>query len=135
MSIGPVNWTYSWSGQQYIHGFDAVEEAKSKREHQMSKKPIKLISVAAALAALPGTATLLSPAADAKPNDAGTSENVTNNRSGEVQPNVLMSAGKDLLGMIVKKGADGVITADHYSHASHASHESHSSHSSHYSGR
>jgi hypothetical protein len=34
--------------------------------------------------------------------------------------------------MIVKKGADGVITADHYSHASHASHESHSSH---YSGR
>jgi hypothetical protein len=101
----------------------------------MSKMPIKLITVAAALAALSGTATLLSPAADAKPNDAGTSEGVTSNRSEEVQPNVLMSAGKDLLGMIVKKGADGVITADHYSHASHASHESHSSHSSHYSGR
>ena len=101
----------------------------------MSKKPIKLISVAAALAALPGTATLLSPAAAAKPNDSGTSEDVTRNRSEDVQPNVLMSAGKDLLGMIVKKGADGVITADHYSHASHASHESHSSHSSHYSGR
>ena len=101
----------------------------------MSKRPIKLISVAAALAALPGTATILSPAADAKLNDAGTSEGVTSSPREDVQPNVLMTAGKDLLGMIVKKGADGMVTADHYSHMSHASHESHSSHSAHYSGR
>jgi hypothetical protein len=49
-----------------------------------------------------------------------------------VQLDVLMSVGKDLLGMIIKKSADGMVTADHYSHVSHASH---SSHSSHYSGR
>ena len=98
----------------------------------MSKKPIKLVSVAAALAALPGTATLLSPAADAKPNNVSTAESLAGTRSEDVQPEVLMSVGKDLLGMIIKKGADGMVTADHYSHASHASH---SSHSSHYSGR
>jgi hypothetical protein len=98
----------------------------------MSKKPIKLVSLAAALAALPGIATILSPAADARPNDAGIAEGVAATRSEDVQPRVLMSVGKDLLGMIVKKDADGVVTADHYSHASH---ESHSSHSSHYSGR
>jgi hypothetical protein len=98
----------------------------------MSKKPIKLVSVAAALAALPGTATLLSPAADAKPNNVGTAESLAGTRSEDVQPDVLMSVGKDLLGMIIKKSADGMVTADHYSHVSHASH---SSHSSHYSGR
>ena len=98
----------------------------------MSKKPIKLVSVAAALAALPGTATLLSPAADAKPNHAGTAESMAGTLSADVKPDVLMSVGTDLLGMIIKKGADGMVTADHYSHASHASH---SSHSSHYSGR
>jgi hypothetical protein len=93
----------------------------------MSKKPIKLVGLAAALAALPGTATILSPAADARPNDAGAAEGVAGTRSEDVQPS--------LLGLIIKKGADGVVTADHYSHVSHASHESHSSHSSHYSGR
>jgi hypothetical protein len=98
----------------------------------MSKKPIKLVSVAAALAALPGPATLLSTAADAKPNNVGTAESLAGTRSEDVKPDVLMSVGKDLLGMIIKKSADGVVTADHYSHASHASH---SSHSSHYSGR
>ena len=98
----------------------------------MSKKPIKLVSLAAALAALPGTATFLSPAADAKPTDGGRRKVWRAARSEDVQPNVLMSVGKDLLGMIVKKGADGMVTADHYSHVSHASH---SSHSSHYSGR
>jgi hypothetical protein len=101
----------------------------------MFKKPTKLVSLAAALAALPGTAAILSPAADARPNDAGTAEGAAGTRSEEVQPSVLMSVGKDLLGMIIKKSADGVVTADHYSHVSHASHESHSSHSSHYSGR
>jgi hypothetical protein len=74
----------------------------------------------------------LSPAADANPNKVGTAESLAGTRSEGVQPNVLMSVGTDLLGMIIKKGADGMVTADHYSHASHASH---SSHSSHYSGR
>jgi hypothetical protein len=98
----------------------------------MSKKPIKLlVSLAAALAALPGAAGLLSPAADAKPSDSSRAEGVMGSRSEETRPNVFMTVGKDLLGMIVKKGANGIVTADHYSHSSHASH---SSHSSHYSG-
>jgi hypothetical protein len=97
-----------------------------------SKKPIKLVSLAAALAALPGTAMLLPPTADAKSSDPGMAEGVVGNRSADARPNVFMTVGKDLLGMIVKKGADGIVTADHYSHSSHASH---SSHSSHYSGR
>src|ERR1700730_7792898 len=98
----------------------------------MSKKPIKLVSLAAALAALSGTAALVPPAADAEPSDPGKLEGVVDGRGEEVRPNVLMSVGQDLLGMIVTTGADGIVTADHYSHSSHASH---SSHSSHYSGR
>jgi hypothetical protein len=97
----------------------------------MSKKPIKLVSLAAALTALSGTGALLPPLADAKPSSPGKSDDATGPRE-DVQPNVFMSVGKDLLGMIVKKGADGILTADHYSHSSHAFH---SSHSSHYSGR
>jgi hypothetical protein len=98
----------------------------------MLKKPIKLISLATALAALPGAAVILSPPANAKPSDPGTTEGVASSRSNEAQPNVFMAVGRDLLGMIVRKGSDGIVTADHYSHSSHASHESHSSH---YSGR
>jgi hypothetical protein len=95
---------------------------------KMFKKPIKLISLATALAALPGTAAILAPAADAKPNDPGMTEGVATKQGGEARPNVFMTVGRDLLGMIVRKSADGIITADHYSHSSHASHESHSSH-------
>jgi hypothetical protein len=98
----------------------------------MSKKPIKLASLGAALLALPGTTTLLSPPADAKPNDVSKAGCVAAGRSEYAQPDLLMSVGEDLLGMIVRKGADGLATADHYSHVSHASH---SSHHSHYSGR
>lgn len=98
----------------------------------MFKKPTKLISLVAALAALPGAATLLSPAAHAKPDDPGAGDSVRSNRSENARANVFMAVGQDLLGMIVKKSDDGMVTADHYSHSSHASHESHSSH---YSGR
>lgn len=101
----------------------------------MSKKPIKLVSLAAALAALSGTVGLVPSPADAKPSDPSKSEGVTQSRGEEVKPNVLISVGKDLLGMIVTTGADGMVTADHYSHYSHSSHASHSSHSSHYSSR
>ena len=96
----------------------------------MLKKPIKLVSLAAALAALSGTVALLPPTADAKARNPGKSDDATSPRE-DVQPNVFMTAGKDLLGMIVKKGTDGIVTADHYSHSSHSSHASHSSH---YSG-
>lgn len=98
----------------------------------MSQKPIKLLSLAAALAALSGTATLLPPPADAKPSNPGNAGGLRDGRSEDARPNLFMSVGKDLLGMIVRTSADGLVTADHYSHSSHASH---SSHSSHYSGR
>ena len=97
----------------------------------MSKKPIKLMGLAAALAALSGTTALLPPAADAKPTNPSNAEGITNGHARDVQPNIFMTVGKDFLGMIVRKNADGMVTADHYSHSSHASH---SSHSSHYSG-
>jgi hypothetical protein len=92
---------------------------------------MKLVSLAAALAALPGTAALLSGTASAKATDKGSAEDALKSRSAAAQPNVFMPVGKDLLGMIVKRGAGGIVTADHYSHSSHASHASHSSH---YSG-
>ena len=98
----------------------------------MSTKPIKILGLATALAALSGTAALVSPAADAKPSDAASPDALKVATGDDVQPNVLMSVGKDLLGMIITRGADGMVTAQHYSHSSHASH---SSHSSHYSSR
>jgi len=98
----------------------------------MSTKPIKILSLATALAALSGTAAIVSPAADAKPSNAASPDTLKIAPGDEVQPNVLMSIGKDLLGMIITRGADGMVTAQHYSHSSHASH---SSHSSHYSSR
>lgn len=97
----------------------------------MSKKPIKLMSLAAALAALPGAA-MLSPAVNAKASEPDAAESTMGIQTNDARPNVFIAAGKDVLGMIMQKGADGIVTADHYSHASHASHESHSSH---YSGR
>jgi hypothetical protein len=98
----------------------------------MSRKPIRLVGLATALAALSSTAAVVSPVADAKPTDPIKPEGIKGERGEDVKPNVLMSVGKDLLGMIVTTGADGIVTAQHYSHSSHASH---SSHSSHYSSR
>ena len=96
----------------------------------MPRKPAKLVSLAVALAALPGAAKVLSPAtADAKVIDHATTQGLSGDQRGE--PNVFMTDGSDLLGMVVKKGAGGIVTADHYSHSSHSSHASHSSH---YSG-
>jgi hypothetical protein len=63
----------------------------------MSKKPIKLVSLAAALTALSGAAMLLPLPADAKPSNPGKSDDATDLRK-DVQPNVFMSVGKDLLG-------------------------------------
>jgi hypothetical protein len=43
----------------------------------------------------------------------------------------------DIFSFVIKRAADGLLMADHYSHSSHYSHESHRSHSSHrshYSG-
>lgn len=91
----------------------------------MSRKPIKLVSLAAALAALSGTTALLPPAAVAKSTDPSNAEGITNGHARDVRPNMFITVGKDLLGMIVRKNPDGMVIADHYSHSSHASHSSH----------
>jgi hypothetical protein len=98
----------------------------------MSTKPINLISLAAALAALSGTSAVMSSVADAKPADVTKPDGMNEGRGEDVRPNVLMSVERDLLGMIVTTSSDGMVTAQHYSHYSHSSH---SSHSSHYSSR
>jgi hypothetical protein len=95
----------------------------------MAKKLPTILSLGAALAALQGVSAL-----NAKPLVAsipGSDEaNATRTgRSVKGEPNVFMSVGSDLLGLIVTRGADGTVVADHYSHSSH------SSHSSHYSSR
>jgi hypothetical protein len=91
------------------------------------------MSISAAIAALAGAtgANATMPAASYNPatEKAGAIEN---GRVAKVEPNVFMSIGNDLLGLMVTKGADGTVVADHYSHYSHSSH---SSHSSHYSSR
>jgi hypothetical protein len=98
----------------------------------MSKKPVKLVSLATALAALSGTTAALPTVADAKPDNSNKAQRARDRLTDDAQPNVLMSVGKDLLGMIVTTGQGGTVTAQHYSHYSHSSH---SSHSSHYSSR
>ncbi len=95
----------------------------------MSKKPLKLVSLASALAALSGATGLMSTPADAKVNTLDVTDSLKSARANGLQPNVFMSVGQDLLGMIVRKTPDGTVLADHYSHSSHLSH------SSHYSGR
>jgi hypothetical protein len=95
----------------------------------MSKKPLKLVSLATALAALSGAAGLAATATDANANTADIADNLTApQRATDAQPNVFIPVGEDLLGMTVTKKADGTVVADHYSHSSHASHSSHSSH-------
>ena len=98
----------------------------------MSKKPLKLVSLASALAALSGSAGLMSTPAHAKINTPDAADALKSDRANGLQPNVFMSVGQDLLGMVVTKTSDGTVLAEHYSHASHSSH---SSHSSHYSSR
>jgi hypothetical protein len=101
----------------------------------MEMKSPKIISLAAALAALSGGAAVIStPVAAniASPDEATATQN---GRSAKSAPNVFMSFDTVFLGLIVTKAVDGTVSAQHYSHSSHASHESHSSHSSHYSSR
>lgn len=94
----------------------------------MSKKPLRLISLASALAALSGATGLLSAPADAKAKIPDTVDALKASQVNRPQPNVFIPVGQDLLGMTVTKKADGTVVADHYSHSSHASHASHSSH-------
>lgn len=94
----------------------------------MSKTPIQLVSLASALAALSGTAGLASTPADAKVTAPDSTDTLKVDQANGLQPNMFMSSGRDLLGMIVTKTPDGTVLAEHYSHYSHSSHASHSSH-------
>lgn len=93
----------------------------------MSKRFPKLISLTAALAALSGTAAIDSASAATNMNGPDQADPVKIGPS-RGEPNVFMSVGKDLLGLIVTKRADGTVVADHSSHESHSSHSSHRSH-------
>lgn len=93
----------------------------------MSTKSRVILPVAAALAALSGLSVApdtASAAATKGSETALTTQEAKPDKVGAAS-NVLLSAGEDLLGLIVAKQADGSVVAQHSSHASHASHHSH----------
>jgi hypothetical protein len=67
------------------------------------KKPLKLVTLASALAALSGAAGLMSAPADAKVTTPNISDAATADPANGPQPNVFIPVGQDLLGMVVKK--------------------------------
>ena len=93
----------------------------------MAKKLPTILSLSAALAALPGVATTLPAPADAATNPEQADMAATKPSSPR-RANVIFSTGKDLLGLIVTTTADGTVVAQHDSHYSHSSHASHRSH-------
>src|SRR5215467_13847865 len=101
----------------------------------MAKKLPTILSLGAALASLQGLSAMNATPATADIPGSGEANATESGRIAKGEPNVFMSVGSDLLGLIVTTKADGTVVADHYSHYSHSSHASHSSHSSHYSGR
>ncbi len=94
----------------------------------MKRTPLKIVSIAAALAALSGAVSTNAAEGAVNVPEANQAQNPHQDRATTVTPNVLMPVGSDLLGLVVTKGADGVVVADHYSHVSHSSHSSHRSH-------
>jgi hypothetical protein len=95
----------------------------------MAKKLPTILSLGAALAALQGVSAVNATSAAASIPRSNEANATQNGRVAQGEPNVFMSVGNDLLGLIVTTKADGTVVADHYSHSSH------SSHSSHYSSR
>jgi hypothetical protein len=93
----------------------------------MSTKSRAILPITTALAALSGLSIAPDAASAAVTKDtepALASQEAQPDKQG-AQPNVLFTAGQDLLGLIVAKQADGTVVAQHSSHASHASHHSH----------
>jgi hypothetical protein len=98
----------------------------------MQKKVPQILGLSAALAALSGAAAIAPTPTAANVPTADQTSTTQKAQAPTGEPNVLFSAGTDMLGLIVSTSANGTIVAQHYSHSSHASH---SSHSSHYSSR
>jgi hypothetical protein len=94
----------------------------------MRHKPFKILSLATALASLPGAAALIDPA-NATPAQEQLEKSTASTTRTAPYANAFASVNGDLLGFYVNTRADGTVVADHYSHSSH------SSHSSHYSSR
>jgi hypothetical protein len=92
----------------------------------MIKKPIVILPLAAALAALAGTTA--ATATTGKQTEQNIQQGHVAETAAKAEPNVLFRAGDDLLGLIVSRQADGTVLAQHYSHSSHSSHSSHHSH-------
>jgi hypothetical protein len=86
----------------------------------------RVLSVAAALGALPGLAALAADQAQAKAPES----TLTNPSEPKLQgrPNTFATIGSDLFGFMVTRASDGAVLASHAAHASHASHASHHSH-------
>lgn len=99
--------SFSWEGENY------AEEV-----------PI-IMPLAAALAALTGTAVVVAAPAEAKTIEPGPSNPASATSVSGLMPNRIVSIGEDLLGFIVTDMADGTVVAQHYSHSSHSSHASH----------
>lgn len=98
-----------------------------------NKKPIVILPLAAALAALGGASVAKATTGEQAQTSSPTTDAAAVTTKAE--PNVLFKVGEDLFGLIVTRNADGTVLAQHYSHRSHSSHSSHSSHRSHYSSR
>ncbi len=95
----------------------------------MTRKPIALVPLAAAIAAM-------APAADAvatvDQNTSASRDATTNHMSGAGRtPNLFYNHGDQLMSMVAYQQADGTMQVQPDSHVSHASHSSHSSHASH----
>jgi hypothetical protein len=93
----------------------------------MTKPRNVIMPIAAALGALSGTGLATETNATALPTPSVSPATAPTAKA--VQPNTIVSTGRDLLGFTVTEQADGTVVAQHASHASHASHHSH------YSGR
>lgn len=98
----------------------------------MTKKLPTILSLGAALASLQGVSAAYATSAFTGIPGSGEANATESTRVAQGDPNIFMSIGHDLLGLIVTAKADGTVVADHYSHYSHSSHASHASH---YSGR
>jgi hypothetical protein len=98
----------------------------------MAKNLPIILSLGAALASLQGFSAVNATPAAADISGSGKANATESGCIAKSDPNIFMSIGHELLGLIVTTKADGTVVTDHYSHYSHSSH---SSHSSHYSGR
>jgi hypothetical protein len=90
-----------------------------------TNRALKIMPLAAALAALAGTSVIVSEPAAAKTTDSTGANPQDAQKAGGRLPNRFASVGKDLLGFIVTTAADDTEIADDYSHVSHSSHVSH----------